>query len=86
MYDRTVTIKNPSGIHARPAAKLVRLAEQYECDLEISYDTVECDPKSIFSLLSADLHTGLTVNVRGNGTDEKMAVDSICQFIDLLEE
>lgn len=86
MYEQKVTINNPSGIHARPAAKLVKLAEQFECDLTISYDTVECDPKSIFSLLSADLHTGLTVVIRGSGADEKTAVDSICRFIDLLEE
>lgn len=86
MYDREITIRNPSGIHARPAAKLVKLAEQFESDLTISYDTVECDPKSIFSLLSADLHPGLTVAVRGSGADEKKAVDSICRFISLLEE
>lgn len=86
MYERKVTIKNPSGIHARPAAQFVKLAEQFQCNLTISYDTVECDPKSIFSLLSADLHTGLTITICGDGDDEKIAVDSLSQFISLLEE
>jgi len=86
MYERNIMIKNTSGIHARPAAQLVRLAEQFKSEFIISYDTVECDPKSIFSLLSADLHTGLTVTIRGKGEDEKEAVDSLCNFIDHMEE
>lgn len=86
MYLKHVTIKNPTGLHARPATQLVHLAEQYRSSLEILKASETADMKSIFSLLAVGLAPGTEITVRGEGTDEKEAVESVCKFIESLEE
>jgi len=86
MYFKHITIKNPTGLHARPATQLVHLAEKYQSKLEILRDSDVADMKSIFSLLAVGLVSGTEVTIRGEGCDETEAVESVCEFIEALEE
>lgn len=86
MYSQTILIKNPSGLHARPATRLVILTKKYKSTIEIVHDDVVVDPKSILSLLSGELRPGTRVEVRAEGEDEELAVKEICEYIDALEE
>lgn len=86
MYSQTILIKNPSGLHARPATRLVILTKKYKSTIEIVHDNVVVDPKSILSLLSGELRPGTQVEVRAEGEDEELAVKEICEYIDALEE
>ncbi|MBE6831909.1 HPr family phosphocarrier protein [Clostridium sp. KNHs216] len=86
MYSQTILIKNPSGLHARPATRLVILTKKYKSTIEIVHDNVVVDPKSILSLLSGELRPGTRVEVRAEGEDEELAVKEICEYIDALEE
>ena len=86
MYSKHVVIKNPTGLHARPATQLVLLAERFQSKLEILKGDNIADIKSIFSLLSVGLAEGSEATVRGEGADEKDAVESVCKFIESLEE
>ena len=58
MYSKHVVIKNPTGLHARPATQLVLLAERFQSKLEILKGDNIADIKSIFSLLSVGLAEG----------------------------
>ncbi len=90
MYSKELKIKNSTGLHARPATQLVHMAERYHSKLTIikeeTGENVVGDIKSIFSILSMGLMKGSMILIQGEGDDEKDAVDSICDFINSLEE
>lgn len=85
MQQRTVTIKNRLGLHARAAARLVRLAGGFRSELRLARcDAREktADAKSILGvlMLAATQHTVLEINAEGE--DEVTAVDALCALID----
>lgn len=85
MQQRTVTIKNPLGLHARAAAKLVRLAGGFRSEIKLArYDSRHkiVDAKSILGvlMLAATQHTDLEIIVEG--TDEEAALAALCALIE----
>ena len=86
MVSDTVMIQNPTGLHARPAAKLVELAKQYTSAIAIEAGERKCDAKSIFSLLRCCFKMGEEVTVCADGTDEAAALKDITECIRTLVE
>ena len=82
MIERTFTIKNKTGLHARPASLFVRKAGSFKCSVKIKKDSQVIDAKSIISLLSLGAGNGSTVTIITDGEDEEQAMD---ELIDLLE-
>lgn len=84
MQQRTVTITNRLGLHARAAARLVRRAGQYTSTIEISRsDTQEsADCKSILSVLLLAASYGTTLVIRAEGDDEQHAVAELVELIE----
>lgn len=80
-----VTLKNPAGLHARPAAQLSAFCKQYSNSITISCGERSCDPKSIFSLLHGCFKAGdrLLISVDGDG---EVVAHEIVEFIVGLEE
>lgn len=74
MPEGTVTVINPLGLHARAAARLVRLAGEFESRIVIKRtgSEVSADARSIFSLLtlSASMGSNLELNVEGRDAEE----------------
>ena len=77
MLTRKVTVRNPQGLHARPADMLVRLANQFHSTilLEKSGESVDC--KSILSLLTLGASQGTELNLSAEGDDAADAIESI---------
>ena len=86
MYEREITITNPTGLHARPATLLVQKAGKYESKLKLIKENVIANPKSIFTVLAAGLGAGTVIKIQAEGADEKQAVDDLCEFIASLKE
>ena len=86
MIEKTTTVKNPTGLHARPASQLVKLCKQYASTITITGDGRSCDAKSIFSVLHACLKQGTEIVIAAEGPDEEKAVQEIAAYIDGLEE
>lgn len=84
MFKEKVTVKNTTGLHARPASQLVTLCQQYESDITIVDANNEIDPKSIISILSAGIKQGTTVELIVEGTDEREAGAAIIAYIESL--
>lgn len=86
MYSRITTVKNPTGLHARPAAELVAAAKKFKCSVKIRTITDEnkapVNAKSIIMLLSLGACQGSQVEILADGEDEREAVDSIIKLID----
>ena len=87
MIERTVTVKNRAGIHARPAALIVKTANSFSSKLYIERDTMKINGKSIMGIitLGASFKTELKIIV--DGSDEQEAAEAIEQlFINRFEE
>ena len=70
----TVTVLNPQGLHARPADLIVRLANQFQSQVEIGKAGEWVDAKSILSLLTLGAAQGTELGVQATGPDASDAV------------
>jgi phosphotransferase system HPr (HPr) family protein len=71
-----VEIRNPSGLHARPAALFVRAAASFKSAVTVQNLTAGSPPvnaKSLIAILSAGLLKGVMVRISANGEDEDQA-------------
>ena len=76
MQNRNFIIVNRLGLHARAAAQLVQMANQFSSDVVLIKDDIEVNGKSIMGilLLAAPKGTELTVTVEGEDEEQAMAV------------
>ena len=78
--EKRITVINPLGLHARPAAKVVDCAARFTSDIRIGYQSQEIDAKSIMSvlMLAAPCGAELIVTVRGDDeSDAMMALEAL---------
>ena len=78
--EKEFVITNEQGIHARPATRLVQLANDYKADLHLLYKGNTVDLKSIMGVLSLGVTRGSTIVVRATGEDENQAMKQITRF------
>ena len=71
---------NKLGLHARAAAKLVHLAGQFPCDVQLSFDGQKTDAKSILGLLLLAAPFGSTVVITCEGDEEDQAINALGQL------
>lgn len=76
-----MVIVNPLGLHARPAAQMVRLANDFASEIRLEKDGLEVNAKSIMGVMMLAAECGSTIRVRADGADEAAAVDAICGLI-----
>lgn len=75
-----VRVSNQFGLHARPAAQLVKLAQQYNCSIKLKTANGEANAKSILDILGLAAGPGVKVHIHADGPDEKEALQSVVQF------
>jgi phosphocarrier protein HPr len=76
-----VQIVNKYGLHARPAAELVKLANRFASEVWIRKDDVEVSGKSIMGVMMLAAECGSTVHLRARGDDAQAAVDALAELI-----
>lgn len=81
MAERDVTIVNKNGLHARPAAEIVKAAARFVSDIVIKRDDLEVNGKSIMGVMMLAAECGSTVTLRATGPDEAAAIDTIAALI-----
>ena len=74
---KKLKVINEYGIHARPAALIVRAAGKYECDIFIEKDGNKVSCKSIMGLMTIEGYPGSTMQVSASGTDAQEALAEI---------
>lgn len=78
---RTFTIENKLGLHARAAAQLVKLAEQFTSEVRIGKDDQVVNGKSIMGLMMLAASEGSTIEVEAIGDDAEQMLDAIGELI-----
>ena len=81
MTEVTATIINPLGLHARPAAQFVKLANTFQSDIELLKEGVPVNGKSIMGVMVLAAECGSTITIRANGTDEDAAVQALAELV-----
>jgi phosphocarrier protein len=77
-------IRDPTGLHARPAVKLTKLAKTFESAIEIRADdgTEWINAKSPNAVMKLKAGPGLPLHIRASGGDAQAAVDALVALLD----
>jgi phosphocarrier protein HPr len=78
---RQATIVNQRGLHARAAAKFVRMAEAFSARVEVERDDVTVAGTSILGLMLLAAGAGTVLTLRAEGDDAEAALDALCDLI-----
>lgn len=82
MVERTVTIKNRSGLHTRPAAMIVKIAARFIAEFYIRKDAFEINGKSIIGVMTLAAEQGSTLHLKFDGPDEEAAAAAMVDLFD----
>lgn len=74
---RNLKVINQYGIHARPAALIVKEAAKYECDIYVEKDDNKVSCKSIMGLMAIEGYPGAELTITAIGKDANEALDAI---------
>ena len=77
-----VLVKNIHGLHARPAAVFVQLANKFDSWVSLEKDGEKVDGKSIIAILSLGVQTGSTVKLLVEGVDADEAFKELRKFLE----
>jgi phosphocarrier protein HPr len=82
MLERSVQIANRNGLHARPAAEIVKAASKFRAEITIVRDDLEVNGKSIMGVMMLAAEYGATISLRANGPDAQEALETIATLIE----
>lgn len=85
MVTKTTTIRNKTGLHARPASDFVLAAKKFESKVQIRNVDADSEPvnaKSVVRLLAEGIGQGTKIELLVDGTDEVQAADELVALID----
>lgn len=81
MIVEDVKIINSLGLHARPAAQLVKITSRYNCDVFISKEEMEVNAKSIMGVMMLAAEQGSIITVKCDGPDESDCLGDLKELI-----
>ena len=82
MVSKIVTVKNKSGLHARPAGDLAKVCMACTSEVWINFNGKKVQPKSILNLMAACIKCGAEIEVVCDGANE---VSDLKKIVDLIE-
>jgi PTS hybrid protein len=77
-YEREVVVRNPEGLHARPAAEFVKLANTFPVKVTVNGK----DAKSLLGIMSLGLTAGATARIASDTPDGRSAVDALADLVE----
>lgn len=77
MIEKDVVVRNRAGIHARPAASIVKIANKYNCEIKIRKDNDEINAKSIMGIITLAAAFKTELKIIADGSDEEAAVEAL---------
>ena len=82
LVEKMVSIKNKQGLHARPAALFVQIANKFNCDITISKGKQKVNGKSIMGIMMLEAGAGSKIVITISGED---AIDAMGELQNLLD-
>lgn len=81
MIERSVTVVNSLGLHARPAAQIVRLASTFAAHIEVGREGMMVNAKSIMGVMMLAAEHGSDLVIRAEGPDAEPAVEALAGLV-----
>jgi phosphocarrier protein len=82
MVSKKVTVKNPTGLHLRPAGILCKEAMKYKSLITFTFEGGTANAKSVLSVLGACVKCGDEIELVCEGVDEKESLEALVAAID----
>ena len=82
MVNAVTVIKNPSGLHLRPAGVLCKEALRFKSKISFKIRNTTKKKKSVLSVLGACVKSGDEIELICDGPDEKEALEAILRLVE----
>lgn len=73
----TFTVLNEKGLHTRPSTELVKCASTFKSDINLTYQDLTVNAKSLLGILMLAAAKGAKIHVEADGEDAKEAIEAI---------
>ncbi len=80
--EASVEIKNADGLHMRPAMQFVDIANQFDCDINVSNDENTVDGKSIMQMSMLAATCGTKLKIKAEGQNAQEAIDALRELVE----
>ena len=77
MVKDKITLKNETGLHARPAGELAKLAASFQSTIKLNVNGKTVDAKSILGIMAAGIKYNTEIEIECDGEDEEKALSEI---------
>ena len=77
MKKEKIILQNETGLHARPAGELVKLATTFNCNVNLTANGRTVNAKSILAIMSLGIKASTEIEIECDGEDEEKAMDEI---------
>lgn len=81
VIEREARIVNPLGMHARPAAELVKVANRFKSAVEVRKDDVAVNGKSILGVMTLAAECGSSLFIKTDGEDAEEAMTALLALV-----
>ncbi len=82
MLSQAIKIKNPTGLHLRPAGNLCKEAMKFKSKITFEYRGNTANAKSVLSVLGACIKSGDEITLICEGEDERKALETLIAYIE----
>ena len=81
IVEKTTVVRKRQGLHARPAALFVQIANKFDSEIKVRKGRMVVDGKSILGILMLGAEYGNQIHIRANGEDAEAAVEKLKSFV-----
>lgn len=81
MKQISLTLTNPVGLHARPAAEMVKAAAKFKSKITLEGNGRKADAKSIIMVLGMGLRQNDAITISAEGADEEAAIEILAELV-----
>ena len=79
--EASVEVVNRAGLHARPAAELVKVAGSYQSEIHVEKDGLQVNGKSIMGVLMLAAEQGSSLRFTASGSDAEAALQALTDLV-----
>jgi phosphotransferase system HPr (HPr) family protein len=81
MQETSYTLKDPLGIHARPAGLFIKKLQEFSSNITIARGDDSCDGKKLLALMKMRVKQGQTITVKAEGDDAAAVITAAAEFL-----
>lgn len=79
MKTEKIILKNETGLHARPAAEIAKIASKYQSTINLIVNDKTINAKSILNIMAAGIKSSTEIEIQCDGADEEAALAELLQ-------